>query len=275
MTLVGLAINAYKASPLYPHWGRRLAAILSTTSKLAGVPAMQKMKVPCGIMMNIDREQAIDTKLKHGQFEPASIRLIERLVQPGWHCCDVGANIGVLSLLMAKSTGAEGRVFCFEPSDWTFKRLQANIAINPYTWVEAHCAAVGSESKPEVELLVPCGYRLDGKQTATLQKMPLVALDDFFTDDKRLDFLKIDTDGYEPYVLAGARKTIARCRPVVFFELGPDHLKRAGSSAEELIQFFADLGYRFEDEDGKTIDPLVEASKLFANKTFNVVALAR
>ena len=275
MSLVGIAISAYKKSPFYPSWGRSLSKMLSTLNKVCGVPLIQCKSLPYGITMNIDSEQFIDTKILHDRFEPLSIKLIDRVVQPGWICCDVGANIGFLSLLMAKKTGPEGRVYSFEPSEWTFERLKANIEANSYHWIEPHRQAVGAESKPSVELRVPCGYRLDGKDTSTVQQMPLVALDDFFANAERLDFIKIDTDGYEPYVLTGARRTIERLHPMIFFELGPDALKEANSSAEELIGLLVGLGYRFEHEEGYEIDPAVEIKKLYANGSMNVVARKR
>lgn len=272
MSFTKFAITMYQKSPFYPNWGRRFGRILVGLRKLAGVPQIQKKQVPCGIMLNIDRDQCIDTKVMHDRFELESIELIKRIVKPGWTCCDVGANIGVLSLLMAKQTGSTGRVYAFEPSLWTYERLKANIEINPYPWIDPQRAAVGTTSQPSMELRVPCGYRLDGKDTSTVQVMPLVALDDFFAEKSDLHFLKIDTDGFESQVLGGAMRTLERLKPVIFFELGPDHLKRAGSSATELTTTLANLGYQFEDESGRSIDPLEEAKKLYPNGSFNVVA---
>src|SRR5690242_19272089 len=110
MSLTGAAISVYKRTPLYPSWGRFLSKSLATVSRLSGVPPVRQRRLPYGFAMNLDREQCIDTKILHRSFEPASIRLIERIVQPGWSCCDVGANIGFLSLLMAKKVGPSGMV---------------------------------------------------------------------------------------------------------------------------------------------------------------------
>jgi len=272
MSFTRLAIGLYKRSPLYPAWGRRLGNALLSARKFAGVRPIHTRHVPCGITLNLDREQHIDAKALAGCFEPQTIALIERVVETGWICCDVGANIGIITLLMAKRVGPTGNVFALEPSDWTFKRLRANIEINPYNWIDARRVAVGAKSKPTFELRVPCGYRLDGNDTSTVQQMPMVTLDDIFATETRLEFLKIDTDGYESEVLSGSRKTIKRLRPIILFELCPDHLKRAGSDAADVTSFLVQMGYQFENEDGHTIHPPVEALKLYRNGSMNVLA---
>ena len=273
MSVVGVLISVYQNSPLYPHWGRWLSQSLATVRRLSGAPQIQSKRLPLGFSINLDRDHAIDTKILHSRFEPKSIELISRVVNPGWHCCDVGANIGFLSLLMAVKAGSQGRVVAFEPSTWTYDRLKANVALNSFGWIDCQRAAVGAESQPSIELCVPSGYRLDGTDTSSIQKMPLVALDDFFAKADRLDFLKIDTDGYEPYVLAGALKTIERLRPIIFFEIGPNALKKAGSSVESLVKSISDLRYRFENESGVTIDPVKEGAMLHQDYSLNAVAI--
>ena len=187
---------------------------------------------------------------------------------------DVGANIGWMTLHLASQVGAAGRVFAFEPSEWTYERLTHNLRLNEFPWVNAVHAAVGPADRSDVELMLPCGYRLDGRNTATKQRVPVVKLDSAIDGLDRVDFIKSDTDGYEPGVFEGAAATLQKYRPILLFEVAPDHARRAGYSLEQTFANLSKLGYRFENESGGTIDPIAEMANIAPNKSINVVARA-
>lgn len=134
---------------------------------------------------------------------------------------DVGANIGLSTILLARSAQ---RVIAFEPSPANVGYLRRNLASNGIANVEVvaaamsdrpgtlrfHVAQFGAGSH-----VVAPGHVL-GNAVATIE-VPAVTLDDALTVP--VSFIKIDAEGHEPDVLAGARAVLARDRPLIYTEV--------------------------------------------------------
>lgn len=185
----------------------------------------------------------------YGEYGEDEQAVLAQMVRPGDVVVEAGANLGSHTVPLARKAGPTGALIAFEPQRFVFQILCANVALNELTNVHAHHAAVGET--PGV-LDVPAidygaannfgGVSLDGASTATLkagagsEKVPVVTIDSFGLS--RLRLLKIDVEGMERAVLAGARQTIARCRPYLYFEA--DRRERN----PELIRLAFELGYR-------------------------------
>lgn len=166
-----------------------LAGIGSGATRLGLSPRTRRVD---GLLMSLDLEQQIDAHLFYrGVFEPATRAVITRRLGPGMTAVDVGANIGYITLLMARQVGHTGHVIAFEASPWAFERLQANVGLNGFTWVEPVNMAVGDGSGPSVTAPFPRGYRLDGRDTALEQTVPLTCLDARL-EGRKVDFIKIE-----------------------------------------------------------------------------------
>jgi FkbM family methyltransferase len=147
---------------------------------------------------------------------------------------DVGANFGCFSLALAPLAGPHGQVHAFEAQRVIFNMLCGSVALNGLTNVHCHHVAVGDhEGRIEVpqfdydkrmnfgsvEFGTMQRERLDqarGQDPRRREYVRLAALDSFRFE--RVDLLKIDAEGMELEVLAGAAETIGRCRPVIFAE---------------------------------------------------------
>ncbi len=155
---------------------------------------------------------------------------IEPHVRPDAVCLDVGANLGLYSLGLS-ALAPKGRVYAFEPSPTTFGHLRANLEANGAGNVVACNRAVsdtagtvrfhdisyfsaGSFSSDEASLLSAASYGSDPFEAAA------TTIDDVVADRalERVDFVKIDVEGAELSVLAGAEKTLATYRPVTVLE---------------------------------------------------------
>lgn len=148
----------------------------------------------------------------------AERQLVRHLLRPGMHAVDVGANVGYYLLLLARAVGPEGTVSCFEPDPENLIELERNVRLNGLTHTRIHPAAVGAEDTI-VEL------RAGINSTITTEgelRVPLVQLDS--TVRRPVDFLKIDVEGYEGHVLAGARQVLTQDRPNLFLEIHPNLL---------------------------------------------------
>ena len=219
---------------------------------------------------------AIDFKILVGVgHEPKTVAAIKRLVKPGMNAIDVGANIGWITLHLAACVGRTGKVLAFEGSDWTYERLRDNVRLNDFAWVEPVHAVVGPTDNDSVELVLPCGYRLDYADTATRQKMPMVRLDTAAANLKRVDFIKSDTDGYEPGVFEGAREILRRDRPILLFEVAPYYLGTGNEELNTLFNELKSLGYQFESLAGEKIDPTKTLGDLHSKEATEMVARVR
>lgn len=147
--------------------------------------------------------------------------LIDRVVPRDATVVDVGANIGLSTILLARLAG---RVVAFEPSPPNAAFLRENLALNGIGNVEVveaaasdapgalrfHVARFGAGSH-----VVSPGHVIEAAIPAV--DVPAVPLDE--RELPPVAFLKIDAEGHEPNVLAGARALLARDRPLVYTEV--------------------------------------------------------
>jgi FkbM family methyltransferase len=193
-------------------------------------------------------------------YEPKVTAALRRLVQPGYVCADLGANVGFFALLMAQLAGHEGRVVAFEPREDMTGYLASNmgradgrmrievrreaVTDGATDAIDLYSGGRGSEMRSTIvrgfaEREAPTGRRVIS--------VPAVALDACFGPGDRLDLVKMDIEGGEAVVPLGARRVMAEQRPVFVVEFHRD----VGWPA---IAHFADAGYRFEKFDGTRIE---------------------
>lgn len=163
----------------------------------------------------------------YGEYSEAEIKLIKQIIKPEWIAVDVGANIGALTIPMAQAVGSKGIVLAFEPQRSTYYSLCANIFLNNLSNVFAYQRAIGKDPRtvliPDLCFQVPGNYgafslNKDESSYKQCNKLPVdvIRLDDLGMGE--CDFIKIDVEGMELEVLAGATKTIEAKRPIMYIE---------------------------------------------------------
>jgi FkbM family methyltransferase len=193
-------------------------------------------------------------------------QLIRSYMPPGAVAVDVGANLGFMSGILSGLAGPTGHVHSFEPSVVVFRKLTEVIHANNYLNVSAYNMGCGSEegsmtlycpaSSGNATLRPVSNLQADAKER---QSVRIVKLDDFLIPKlERLDFLKIDTEGYEDEVLAGAIELLKRFRPVIYIELCTEYL----ASSENAVRLLRELGYTFASE--LVLDKSVNGENYFA-----------
>jgi FkbM family methyltransferase len=201
-------------------------------------------------------------------LDRASFLAMKDRVRAGAVVLDLGANVGMYTLLMARWAGPAGKVFAFEPAPGIAGVLGEHIRLNGLgDRVEAVQAAVG-EAVGQVTFFA-AGLSGHGSVAAaavpggTPAVVPVTTVD-AFCEQRGLapTFVKIDVEGYEAHVLDGARETIRRHRPVLLIETHPHVWPDLGLSRADVagrLDALRGLGYRVDDLDGAG-DPLgVEA----------------
>lgn len=151
--------------------------------------------------------------------------LYRQLVRPGSWAVDVGTNIGVHASVLSRCVGPEGRVLAFEPAPRIFARAQTNLAANRITNVElANLALADSEGEIGfADISDQANTGLSRIDPGAEFKVPVALLDQRVPDHADVSLIKIDVEGFEPSVLRGAQKTLARCRPSVILEMNLHH----------------------------------------------------
>lgn len=174
--------------------------------------------------------------------ERHEIRLLQLLLWPGDCFWDVGANIGVYTLTAAGLVGPTGRVVAFEPAAHAWQALNDNVALNPGRAIRLVPLALSDHSGQATlhrraayadggaSLIPRQGYHQETETVATLP------LDDFLAQsgEPSPSFLKIDVEGHEASVLAGAHRLLAGPRPpIILIEMNDpagisEQLQQAG-----------------------------------------------
>lgn len=200
-----------------------------------------------GIYVANDNDIYVGRALIHyGEFSELEWALLRAYCQPGDTVIEVGAHIGAHTVSLSKAVGPQGRVVAIEPQPAMFQALCANLALNCLANVEAHqcgCGrAAGTMSVPLIDYAsegnfaaISLGPRND---TGLSQPVPVRPLDDVVAGHSRVDLIKIDVEGMEAEVLAGAGGVIGRFLPPLYVE--NDRLPKS----KALIETLAAMGYR-------------------------------
>ena len=165
---------------------------------------------------------------------------------------DVGANVGVYSMLLGRWTGAGGRVWAFEPAPVTRRLLREHLRMNRGV---ANVAAVAQAVSDECGEADFYAHEFSGEsslnaayaekvQAADKSTVPVTTIDEFCrVHNIAPTLIKVDIEGYELHALRGAREVIARHRPAWIIETHPPQWTQIGVSSDEIAEFIASLPY--------------------------------
>jgi FkbM family methyltransferase len=208
-----------------------------------------------GVRLFVDvADLLVGMSIIRGAYEGDELDYLRRIVRPGDVVVDAGANIGLFTVVLASLVGPHGRVYAFEPQAEAVALLERSLAENGYTdFVSVQPVALGDSpgraylALPAVGLSRGGGYLTavePADQTTRARPIDVARLDDL--DLRRpVRVIKLDVEGSEPRVLAGARDLLASDRPTIVAEINPPQLELvSGHSPARFLAEVSRLGYR-------------------------------
>lgn len=185
--------------------------------------------------------------LLEGDYEPELSSIARSILRPGDVVIDAGSNFGWYATLFAQAVQPGGRVHAFEPVAETHARLSRNVQLNDMQQVvTAHNCALGSTNgHVSMSTETDSAFAFATPTDKALNSVPLLVLDEVVEEHiSSIALVKVDVEGFEEQVLAGAAAILTSSNPPVLqIELFDSMLERAGSSRASVMKLLTSAGY--------------------------------
>lgn len=260
---------------LYLRKLHRWAALVASGQKFVPV------KVGAGATLEVSTNSKLSECIFLGSFEQGERRLVARHLKQGEIFLDIGANVGLFTVIAAKCVGPSGGVWAVEPSARTREMLQRNIQINSLTNVRVFACGVSDKSGTLMLNESVAGLDALNSFTTPLEagpcervQVPVTTLDELICGNapQKPTMIKIDVEGWERHVLQGGAGFLGSPgAPDLMVEFCALTLKSAGTSCAELDHNLRQLGYEVFCIDKRT-SLLTQATPGIEYKYANLLA---
>jgi len=218
-------------------------------------------------------EYRVDSRCRHRfapEYEAAGAGFLCKRIAPGAVVYNVGANVGVLTVQLARWSGPRGRVLAFEPNPYATCLLKRNLRLNGLdSQVEIVGVAIG-DTVGDVTLHVSGANGMARVMRANpllpkteAVRVPVTTLDRFW-DSRQVkpDWIVMDIEGWEVAALRGGRELLSATEVGVVLELHPDAWSWCGDSRADLERILLELRRRPIALSGQN-DPLAEYGQVY------------
>lgn len=188
-----------------------------------------------------------------GVLDGEHLKIIKDILNTDDVFIDVGANIGQYSLF-ASMCLKDGKVISFEPVKKIFDQFKDSVVKNKINNIVLYNKACGSENK---QILInkknddaggSTFINLDFGSKKDTELVDIVILDDILISEDKVNFIKIDVEGFEYEVLLGLKNIINKFKPIFLIEYSPNIYKQNNPQNSELIiKFLLDNKYEITD----------------------------
>lgn len=219
-----------------------------------------------GLFVPLDpQDPSVSAFIADDNFEPHVTAVLRQLCKPGWTVVDVGANLGYHTLHLSSLVGRSGSVIAVEANPENCHLIDIGVKANHLSNVRI--VPCGLSKEPGWSYFSPhigTNGGLLGATSATsllevATMVPLLRMDDIVSSCSRVDLIKVDVEGAEGLVLAGATETITHHRPFIVSEFSCEMTRRVSTMEPvEYLNSLADLGYRIHVIDRRSPGTLVE-----------------
>lgn len=187
--------------------------------------------------------------LKHGEYDAELCRLVKGFLPPNAVCIDIGANIGFWTIFLVSECKA-AKVFSIEPELSNLNLFRQNIDLNSSTAkVELFANAVG-DMPGQLSLFLSDDNAGDHQMYDSNEGRKQIKVDVKRVDDligeRKIDFIKMDVQGFEPYVVGGMLGVLERNQDIILLtEFWPSGIKKAGSDSQAMLDRLSERGFQF------------------------------
>jgi len=224
----------------YYWWARPHNGILRL--QIAGVPLQFRVHTP-------EELRVLESEGGAGG-EGRILELLVAFLKPGDVVYDVGSNVGLYTVLLAKAVGDQGNVIAFEPQRQCFAHLRENLALNGVTHVRSFHKALGESSGHarlySSKVIGNSSLVQQGEEDVNTEIVEIASGDELAAAERlpAPRVVKIDVEGYEYAVIQGLRKTLGQTScELVCCEVHPSLLP-AGVTPDMVASLLDSLGFR-------------------------------
>jgi FkbM family methyltransferase len=165
---------------------------------------------------------------------------LETRIQKGWCAWDVGANVGIWSLVLSKLVGENGSVHSFEPVNSTRTMLLENLSLNRVTNVIVNSFALSNSNSNgviNIGVNAGCNTLVESKSTNNTSQLTqeiVCKTGDSYQGDSQSfpSLIKIDVEGWEPEVVSGMETLLAKS-PMIMVEVSGKDTGTERSNAQQ------------------------------------------
>jgi FkbM family methyltransferase len=230
-----------------PAWRNLRLELPDLSTRLAALPTEQ-VQSEIGPIWVHARDELISRRIRRkGRLAEEEVALLQRVLRPGMVAVDIGANIGYLTLAIARAVGRDGRVVAIEADPSNYALLCANVWQACFGWVDPVCAAA-ARTTGMTKLWLDAGnfgghHAFARDEASKSIEVPAVRLDDLLTSDTRIDVVKVDIQGMDHAALEGMTDTLHRDRPTVLAEFAPLLIADFGDEPTSVLALYRRLGF--------------------------------
>jgi len=191
----------------------------------------------------------------NGTYEEFETKIVKKIIKTGDVVFDIGANIGYYTLIFAKLVSNSGEVFSFEPEPTNYELLKKNVMINGHTNVKLSFKAISNLNQTRKLFLDKKNKgghslidKIDDRESIKIES---IRIDDHFKN-KKIDFIKIDIEGFEFQAIKGMSELLKKLSTVkIMTEFNPYLLEKSEIEPEEYLELLKNLGFTIYNLDKK------------------------
>jgi FkbM family methyltransferase len=175
------------------------------------------------------------------------LNILKKIIPTKSVIVDVGANVGRWALF----SQAE-KIYAFEPFPKTFNNLKNNLELNPSLKIQPLNLALSNQKASvsmQTETITNSGMnKISTAHSPLAVQVQTTTLDSWVSENdiQKIDFIKIDVEGYEMQVLAGADYVISKFKPSLFLEIDDQLLKKYATTPVEIFNFLKQKNYEIK-----------------------------
>ena len=190
---------------------------------------------------------AFENFLKDNPHERGEVKFLESIVEEGMSVIDIGANIGIATVAIAKRIGG-GKLYSFEPVPEYFNTLKKNLSSNRLGNVRVYKLAMTDQVGRADFYQKGLSTGIIFEEGAEKFEVFATTMDRFLSEEKieRIDLINMDCEGSELLVLRGAKDTLRKNKVRIFCEIHHDFLKQLGQSIGDLVKYLQSLEFEVQ-----------------------------